>query len=135
MNKLILFGTIIIASLALSCARRVTNYETGMMMSSQVYNDIAPQVNSVLHSPSADPARIEQLKLVNQKLDEYTKAYNELTGALSAWKTSGKAPNNIMDVYLKMWRSLLEAQHLAAQVHIYASACSANTGLKGKACQ
>ncbi len=135
MRRSIPFGIAIILALTLSCARGVSNLEMGMRVSDNLYNDLAPQVAYVLQSPSTDHVRMSRLRLTNEKLNEYRKAYNECIMALSLWKSTGQPPENIMDLYAGMWRSLLEAQTLAANAYIYTSECVANTTLKGKACK
>jgi hypothetical protein len=133
MKKLILFGIVVILGFTLSCTRRVSHLERGMMMSSNIYNDIAPQVSNALQSSSANSTRGQRLHLINQKLGEYKKAYNECARAIDAWKSTGQAPDHTMKLYEQMWRSLIDAQTLAASVYIYASECTARTAIKGKA--
>ena len=135
MKKLALFGMVLVLSLTLSCARKVNNFETGMRMSNNIYNDLAPQITDALRSAHEDSARADYLQLTNQKLDEYRKAYGECMKAVDIWRSTGQTPENMMELYKEMWRSLLEARSLAASVYIYTSECVASTTLKGKACK
>lgn len=136
MKKLASFGMILVVSLTLSCATRgVNNIETGMRMSDNIYNDLAPQIAGALQSSPADPRRANHLKLTSQKLEDFRKAYIECSRAVNLWKSTGQAPENMIDLYAEMWKYLSDAQGLAANVYIYASECTANTTLKGKACK
>jgi hypothetical protein len=134
MKKLALFGMLLVVSLTLSCATRgVNNIEAGMRQSDNIYYDLAPQIATALQFGPEDPSKVNHLKLTSQKLENYRKAYTECSKAVNLWKSTGQSPDNMIDLYAEMWRYLVDAQHLAAHVYIYASECTANTGLKGKA--
>lgn len=133
MNKLILAGILLTLGFTVSCTRGVSNLERGMMMSSNIYKDIAPQVATALESSATDSTRDKRLRVINQKLDQYKIAYNECAKAIGKWKSTGEAPENTMDIYKGMWQSLIDAQTLAASIYIYASECTARTAIKGKA--
>jgi len=136
MKKLVLLGIPLIVSLTLSCATRgVNNIEIGMRMSDNIYNDLAPQIATAIQSSPADARRVNHLKLTSQKLEDYRQAYGECSRAVNSWKSTGQAPENMIDLYAEMWKYLLDAQSLAANVYIYASECTATTTLKGKACK
>lgn len=136
MGKLGLFVMILLLSLGTSCATRgVNNIETGMRTSNTIYADLVTQVSSALRTSPEDDKRGNQLRLANQKLEEYIKAYAECSKAVYSWKSTGQAPVNMIDLYAEMWRLLLDAQNHAATVYIYASECAGNTTLKGKACK
>ena len=133
MKRLSLVGVILAFGLTVSCTRGVGNLERGMMMSSNIYDDIAPQVANALQSSGTNTERGKRLRTINEKLGQYKTAYSECAKAVTAWKSTGEAPENTMDIYMEMWRSLIDAQTLAASVYIYANECSARTAIKGKA--
>jgi hypothetical protein len=133
MKKLILFGITLIVLSCTGQVRNLSHLERGMMMSNNLYNDIAPQVTSALQSPSTDSTRFERLKLISQRLDEYRRSYDECLKVVSLWKNTGRAPEGTTGLYEEMWKSLIDAQTLAASVYIYASECAARTAIKGKA--
>lgn len=133
MKRILLVVVMLTFGFTLSCTRGVGNLERGMMKSNNVYNDIAPQVATALQSSGTDSERGKRLRTINEKLDQYRTAYNECAKAVTAWKSTGEAPENTMDIYMEMWRSLIDAQTLAASIYIYASECSARTAIKGKA--
>ena len=136
MKKLALFAMLLVVSLTLSCATRgVNNIEAGMRQSDTIYNDLAPQIATAIQLGREDPTKVNHLKLTSQKLEDYRKAYTECSKAVNSWKSTGQSPENMIDLYAEMWRYLVDAQHLAAHIYIYASECAANTTLKGKACK
>jgi len=133
MKRLLLLGVILTFGFTVSCTRGVGNLERGMMMSSNIYNDIAPQVATALQSSGTDSERGKRLRTINEKLNQYKTAYHQCAKAVTEWKSTGEAPQDTMDIYMEMWRSLIDAQTLAASVYIYASECTARTAIKGKA--
>jgi hypothetical protein len=137
MMKLILLGIILIVSLTLSCASRVSDLERATSMSNNIYNDIAPQVATALKASSTDGTRAERLRLIDRKLDEYRKAYDECIKAIDISKSTGQSPNpeNTKELYEQMWKPLIDAVTLASTLYIYPSECAARTAVKGKACQ
>lgn len=133
--RLALLGITLTVSLILSCANRVSDLERATMTSNNIYNDIAPQVNSALSSPSTDSTKVERLRLISQKLDEYIKAYDKCIKAIDISKSTGQTPDNIRELYEEMWKPLIDAVELASTLYIYPSECTARTAIKGKACQ
>ena len=111
----------------------INRFEEGSIMSNELYSDLYSQVHHALKDDPVGTERTEKLEHINQKLAEYRADYDSFQKILSAWRDSGRKPDNIMESYKKMWYSLLEAQSLAAKSYIYVSECSARTAIKGKA--
>ena len=133
--KEILLGIILVVGFTLSCAGRVSDLERATAMSNNIYNDIAPQVASALRGSSSDGTRVERLRLIDRKLDEYRKAYDECIKAIDTSKSTGESPKNTKELYDQMWKPLIDAVTLASTLYIYPSECAARTAVRGKACQ
>ena len=111
----------------------IHRFEEGSIMSNGLYLDLRSQIDYALKNNSVDTERVGKLELINQKLEEYRVDYEYFQRILTAWRDSGREPENVMQSYKKMWYSLLEAQTLATKSYIYTSECSARTAIKGKA--
>ncbi len=134
MNSFVLYGLILVLISSASCITRgQTNFEGGLRLSNELYVDLSNQVTYALNNNSVDTKKTEKLKLINQKLEEYRIEYYSFLQTLHRWETSGKKPENTMELYKELWNSILEAQTLAGTSYIYASECSARLALKGKA--
>ncbi|MDA2920180.1 hypothetical protein MYX76_11940 [Desulfobacterota bacterium AH_259_B03_O07] len=133
MKSVLMCGLILILTFAFSCTRQMKHYGEGIIKSNVIYKDLSYQIDYALQTTSKDSKRAQRLKLIDEKLKEYKAYYDSFLTVLNNWEKTGKEPENRMELYEAMWRSILDAQNLAANSYIYASECSTRTAIKGKA--